>query len=232
MGDVGKTLISAVCWPVYGAITKAANGDWAGAAGDFFCPVGINRGVEAIQCWQAGKVVEGIADVLLPGTVPGASPSVILDKTGFSNFLTCQANGQNDVTPNITPIPQIEEQLNKDDGTETARDSRNIAATEDDVTRRAAYLSARNAGANRAAASAMAGAQTDPTNQAAALSAAKNAGSYTQNDWLEKMGYANALSQQAANKKNGAFLDTIGAIFSGAGAGAGMGASLGGGGGK
>ena len=81
--------------------------------------------------------------------------------------------------------------------------------------------------ANFAASSAMAGAQTDGTNQSSALSAARNAGNLSQNDWLQKQGYATGLAREAENKKKGAFLDTLGGIFGGAGSGASTGASTG-----
>ena len=43
------------------------------------------------------------------------------------------------------------------------------------------------------------------------------------------MGYSKGLEQQAGNIKAGAMLNTLGAIFGGAGSGASVGASIGGG---
>ena len=50
----------------------------------------------------------------------------------------------------------------------------------------------------------------------------------SQNDYLTKMGYAKGLDQQAKNMEVGSWLNTLGAIFGGAGSGAGVGASIGG----
>lgn len=51
-------------------------------------------------------------------------------------------------------------------------------------------------------------------------------GQSTQNDYLMKMGYANALDQQAKNMEAGSFLNTLGAIFGGAGTGMGAGNAI------
>lgn len=58
------------------------------------------------------------------------------------------------------------------------------------------------------------------------LGALKNLGQTTLNDYLQKMGYANALEQQAENMEKGSNLNVIGAALGGAGAGASIGASL------
>lgn len=58
------------------------------------------------------------------------------------------------------------------------------------------------------------------------LGALKNLGQTTQNDYLQKMGYANALEQEAENIGKGSNLNVIGAALSGAGTGASIGASL------
>lgn len=110
-----------------------------------------------------------------------------------------------------------------------ARQARKEAANEEDAQRRAAYLAARNTGANRAAASAVSGNQTNEGTQTQAQSALRNTATGTQADYLNKMGYANALGMEAENKQKGAFLNTLGGIFSGVGQGASVGASLGGG---
>ena len=57
-------------------------------------------------------------------------------------------------------------------------------------------------------------------------SALRNAGSSTQNDYLSKMGYANAAAMEASNKQKGAFLTGLGGMFQGAGTGAQTGMSL------
>lgn len=110
-----------------------------------------------------------------------------------------------------------------------AREARKEAANEEDAQRRAAYLAARNTGANRAAASAVSGNQTNEGGQTQVQSALRNTATGTQADYLNKMGYANALGMEAENKKKGAFLNTMSGIFSGLGQGASVGASLGGG---
>ena len=110
-----------------------------------------------------------------------------------------------------------------------AREARKEAANEEDAQRRAAYLAARNTGANRAAASAVSGNQTNEGTQTQVQSALRNTATGTQADYLNKMGYANALGMEAENKRKGAFLNTLGGIFGGASQGASVGASLGGG---
>ena len=99
------------------------------------------------------------------------------------------------------------------------------AAAEEQVARTNANQAARNAGATRAAASAMSSMEG---NQAGAQSAMRNASTTTQADWLAKQGYANALDLQSQNLKKGQFLNTMGAIFGGAGNGASTGLALGG----
>lgn len=64
------------------------------------------------------------------------------------------------------------------------------------------------------------------------LGALRNLSQSTKNDFLQKMGYANALEQQAENMSKGSGLNVIGAAVGGAGTGAGIGASLFGGLGK
>lgn len=107
-------------------------------------------------------------------------------------------------------------------------DARHAANMEDLASRRSAYLAARNTGANRAMASAIAGSQGQP-NQTSAISAMKNIATGSQADYLNKMGYANALDMQAENKDKAAWLNTLGGILKGAGTGMGIGMSLGGG---
>ena len=95
----------------------------------------------------------------------------------------------------------------------------------------AAYQAARNQGLTSAEAQAIKGqsensTKGNATNIGAAL---RSTGQSTQNDWLEKQGYAKGLGMQADNLRQGAFLNTLGAIFGGAGTGASVGASIGGG---
>lgn len=99
-------------------------------------------------------------------------------------------------------------------------------------TQNAAYQAARNQGLTAAEAQALKGQSENSTrgNATNIGTALRSTGQSTQNDWLEKQGYANALGMQANNLQNGAFLNTLGAIFGGAGTGASVGASIGGGG--
>lgn len=58
--------------------------------------------------------------------------------------------------------------------------------------------------------------------------ALQNAQASTQNDYLNKLGYANALQNQADNMNTGSTWNTIGAFMQGMGGGAGVGSSIGG----
>lgn len=99
-------------------------------------------------------------------------------------------------------------------------------------TQNAAYQAARNQGLTAAEAQALKGQSENATrgNATNIGTALRSTGQYTQNDWLEKQGYANALGMQANNLQSGVLLNTLGAIFGGAGTGASVGASIGGGG--
>lgn len=103
-------------------------------------------------------------------------------------------------------------------------------ANAENATRNAAYESARNAGAGKAGAQALSGLTEDSTasNTANINSALRSSRVQSQNDYLTKMGYAKGLDQQAKNMEAGGWLNTLGAIFGGAGSGAGVGASIGG----
>lgn len=245
--SANQTVLNAVCWPTYGIIDDLANGRYDEAAADVLCPIGVSGIYEGAKCAQAGDIVTGAADILLPNLIPAGSWKGLGDATGLDNVITesantayCQATGDLSDPANAASNQVIEnaKQELTDEGStireeankpQEARDTRRIAAAEDDVSRRAAYRAARNVGANRAASAAMAGAQTDPNNQVNAQSAVRNAASSTQNDWLAKQGYATGLEREAENKRKGAFINTIGSIFGGAGSGASTGASLGGG---
>lgn len=112
---------------------------------------------------------------------------------------------------------------------EEARKARVAAASEEDTSRRAAYQAARNTGANRAASSAIGSSIDTRGLQSNIGSALRSAATSTQADYLNKMGYSNALGQQASNLQTGAFLNNISSIFQGAASGAKTGASIGGG---
>lgn len=111
------------------------------------------------------------------------------------------------------------------------RDRNVTSAIADKEAKSAAYQAARNQGLTAGEAQAIAGqseasTQGNATNIGAAL---RSTGQSTQNDYLQKMGYSKGLEQQAGNIKAGAMLNTLGAIFGGAGSGASVGASIGGG---
>lgn len=112
---------------------------------------------------------------------------------------------------------------------EEARKARVASAGEEDTSRRAAYQAARNTGANRAASSAIGSSIDTRGLQSNAASALRSAGTSTQADYLNKMGYSNALEQQSSNLQAGSFLNNISSIFQGAASGAKTGASIGGG---
>lgn len=112
---------------------------------------------------------------------------------------------------------------------EEARKARVASAGEEDTARKAAYQAARNTGANRAASSAIGSSIDTRGLQTNIGSALRNAATSSQADYLNKMGYSNALGQQASNLQAGAFLNNISSIFQGAASGAKTGASIGGG---
>ena len=92
-----------------------------------------------------------------------------------------------------------------------------------------AEIAARNTGMNRARASTQASqnAATQSTQNANSMgSALRSQSQGTQNDYLNKMNYANSLDQQASNIQSGAALNTIGSALQGAGNGAKFGAGL------
>lgn len=112
---------------------------------------------------------------------------------------------------------------------EEARKARVASAGEEDVSRKAAYQAARNTGANRAASSAIGSSIDTRGLQSNIGSALRNAGTSTQADYLNKLGYVQGLESNAQNMKAGAFLNNLGGIFQGAATGAKTGMSLGGG---
>lgn len=166
-----------------------------------------------------------------PTTGEGSTTDILpLPKTGDDQLERIRDNfsGLEDGTA-LSPNPPVEVPWDGEPTEEElAREARLSSADVEDAQRRSAYLAARNTGANRAAASAVAGNQTNEGGQTSAQSALRNTAVGTQADYLNKMGYANALDMQSENKKKGAFLNTMSGIFSGAGEGASVGASLGG----
>ena len=158
---------------------------------------------------NSGKV-QGIKDVISALENAGYGPD-----GGYANtFDKAKKTGEN-------RIASEQEQAQA----QAARDARNATAAIEDVSRRAAYDAARNTGANRAASSAIGGSNT-PAVGSQMQSALRNASSSTQNDYLSKMGYANAAAMEASNKQKGAFLTGLGGMFQGAGTGAQTGMSL------
>ena len=126
------------------------------------------------------------------------------------------------------------EQEARNQTTQEERDRNVTTALAEREVGSAAYQAARNQGLTGAEAQAIKGqsetaTKGNATNIGAAL---RSTGQSTQNDYLQKMGYAKGLDMQSQNLQNAAFLNTIGGIFGGAGQGASVGASIGGGGSK
>ena len=118
--------------------------------------------------------------------------------------------------------------------TQAQRDRNVTTALADRETQNAAYQAARNQGLTGAEAQAIKG-QAENATQGNATnigSALRSTAQSTQNDYLQKMGYARGMEMQANNLQNASFLNTLGGIFGGAGQGAAVGASIGGGGNK
>lgn len=174
--------------------------------------------IEDVQSPEHQAGTEAADETLHSGCTPTGEQGCQVGKIGGAEEDTAEA---------------IEEELAKAytdaEKKQTAADSRRIASAEDDVAKRAAYRAARNEGANRAAASALSGTQTQEGNTTNALTAARNAAGSTQNDYLAKIGYANQLEREGENIRKSAVANSINAGFQGAAAGAATGASLGGG---
>lgn len=118
--------------------------------------------------------------------------------------------------------------------TQAERDRNVTSALAERETQNAAYQAARNQGLTGAEAQAIKG-QAENATQGNATnigSALRSTAQSTQNDYLQKMGYARGMEMQANNLQNASFLNTLGSIFGGAGQGAAVGASIGGAGGK
>ncbi len=111
---------------------------------------------------------------------------------------------------------------------EEARKARDVAATEEDTVRKAAYQAARNTGANRAAASAIGSSVDTRGLQSNAASALRSAATSTQADYLNKMGYIQGLESNLENTKAGSKRNILSGIGQGILSGAGTGASIGG----
>lgn len=74
---------------------------------------------------------------------------------------------------------------------------------------------ARNTGINKSRAGALASTDKFNSTYSDSVEGLKNQNAMTQADWLEKMGYANALDINAQNLQQGAGLNTVAAIFQG-----------------
>ena len=112
---------------------------------------------------------------------------------------------------------------------EDVRNAQNQNAIEEIQATNKANQAARTAGASNYAAGNVAGEAGQQSNNIGNYyTNAKNLGTSTQADWLNKQGYAQGQQQEASNLKAGSFLNTLGAIFGGAGTGAQAGMSIGG----
>lgn len=112
-----------------------------------------------------------------------------------------------------------------EDEREEARKAREAAGTADLAAQDAAYQAARNTGANRAAASAISG--TPQAGNITGFQAGLRSGAASsQADYLNKLGYSQALDSQASNLEKGATLNNIASFLGGAATGAKTGLSL------
>lgn len=239
----GDIALGALCNIIYGGYELVCD-----MAGEHSCGEGESSNLTTyFDCLEAGEYGPGpstdcsylvdaqghIEDVQSPEHQAGTDAAEETlhsgcTPTGEQGCQVGKIGGQEEDTPEA-----IEEELAKAytdaEKKQTAADSRRIASAEDDVAKRAAYRAARNEGANRAAASALSGTQTQEGNTTNALTAARNAAGSTQNDYLAKIGYANQLEREGENVRKSAVANSINAGFQGAAAGAATGASLGGG---
>lgn len=108
-----------------------------------------------------------------------------------------------------------DKQKEEDTTTEAAREQ---AAQQEAEAQEAATKAAQAEGANKAMSSAIGGASST-NNTAQNVSAMKSTKASTQNDWLEKQGYANSLAQQAANQRIGSNINIGAGILQGASSG-------------
>lgn len=214
--DVGNYFANALCWSIYGAVNSAINNDWGGFAAQVGCPVGVGNIIQGAVNGDPNQVIQGVGGTILPGTglVETAVATHPIPEGCKEEYKTA---------------PTEEETINEIQSNQAAEiaNASAIAAAEDDVSRNAAYRAAMNRGSTRANAQALSGANIPEASMASALSATKNAKASTQNDYLEKMGYAKALQQQANNKYAGAQWNIFGGMLQGAGIGGGTGASIG-----
>lgn len=239
----GDAALGFLCNVVYGIGYAVCD-----AAGEHSCGEGEDGGNlgKYFDCLEAGEYGSGpstdcsylvdaqghIEDVQSPEHQAGVDAADTTIATGCTptGEQGCQVGK---IKGDEDSVEAIEEELDKAyadaEKKKTAADSRRIASAEDDVAKRAAYRAARNEGANRAAASALSGTQTQEGNTTNALTAARNAAGSTQNDYLAKIGYANQLEREGENIRKSAIANSINAGFQGAAAGAATGASLGGG---
>jgi hypothetical protein len=231
--NAGETVRNGLCFPVYQAIDSFAHGDGFEGATTLACPVGVGAIAQGVKAgiegdWEkaAGKAGQAILEPFGFGAGSGGKAA--------GEAIYREATAKDEEKAEEKPLEQtdpLEEEKRK--ATEEPREARIAAATADDAAKRAAYMAARQSGANRAQAQALSNANSPTGNQSNMSSNLRSASGMTQNDWLMKQGYANALAREANNLKAGAGLNTLGAIFGGAGqgasTGAGIGSSLGGG---
>ncbi len=167
--------------------------------------------------WDA--ILEGLDKIFTGGTIRQSQRNI-----AYGEQLKQQEAENKAKAEEYAKQKAINDKQNADAAATTA------AANTENVAKNAAYESARNAGAGKAGAQALSGLTEDSTasNTANVNSALRSGRVQSQNDYLTKMGYAKGLDQQASNLEAGSFLNTLGAIFGGAGSGAGVGASIGG----
>lgn len=109
------------------------------------------------------------------------------------------------------------------------RETRESGIAEREAAAKQAQTQARSQGQSRGLASSLGNAPLSgysAENYANNRGTLANLGQSTQNDYLMKMGYVNALDQQAKNMEAGSFLNTLGAIFGGVGSGAQVGNAI------
>lgn len=109
------------------------------------------------------------------------------------------------------------------------RETRESGIAEREAAAKQAQTQARSQGQSRGLASSLGNAPLSgysAENYANNRGMLANLGQSTQNDYLMKMGYVNALDQQARNMQAGSFLNTLGSVFGGAGSGAQIGNAL------
>lgn len=229
--SAGQTIQNALCFPVLSVIQAAQSGDAFGAISTGLCPMsigGIAQGIKGLAegdiAGGVGKLAGGLADPLAPGLASAgvgyAATEGVKELQGTADRLTTPPPEQTTESD-----PQIDPEVEKN---QIENDASVLTALQDRATQRAAYKAARNRGLSGAESQLMAGQAENATrgNATSNTAALRNASASTQNDWLEKMGYAKGLGMQAGNLQKGAFLNNLASIFAGAGMGGQAGSSL------